>query len=94
MPAQRKKVLDLLVKVDRAAKHIMDLALETQRFWRDPRPYEIVTEDNLNTGERTYYLRVHKEIPSEIGALIGDIAQNLRSALDHLAWHLVTTSPV
>lgn len=94
MPAQRKKVLDLLVKVDRAAKHIIDLELETRRFWHDPRPYEIIPEDNLDTGERTYYLRVHKEIPSEFCALIGDIAQNLRCALDHLAWHLVTTSPV
>jgi hypothetical protein len=94
MPAQRKKVLDLLVKVDRAQKHIIDLELETRRFWRDPSPYEIVPEDNLDTGERTYYLRVHKEIPSEFCALIGDIAQNLRCALDHLAWHLVTTSPV
>jgi hypothetical protein len=94
MPAQRKKVLDLLVKVDRASKHLMDLALETQRFWRDPRPYEIVHEDNLDTGERTYYLRVHKELPPEFSALIGDIVQNLRCALDHLAWHLVTTGPV
>jgi hypothetical protein len=94
MPVQRKKILDLLVKVDRAQKHIIDLELETRRFWRDPRPYEIVPEDNLDAGERTYYLRVHKEIPSEVCALIGDIAQNLRCALDHLAWHLVTTSPV
>ena len=94
MPAQRKKVLDLLVKVDRAAKHIIDLELETRRFWHDPRPYEIIPEDNLDTGERTYYLRVHKGIPPEFSALIGDIAQNLRCALDHLAWHLVTTSPV
>jgi hypothetical protein len=93
MPAQRKKVLDLLVKVDRAYKHLTDLQLETQRFFRSPYPYEILPEDNPETGERTYYLRVHKEIPPEFSALIGDIAQNLRSALDHLAWHLVQSSP-
>jgi hypothetical protein len=33
-------------------------------------------------------------MPDEFSALIGDIVQNLRSALDHLAWHLVKTSPV
>lgn len=33
-------------------------------------------------------------MPSEFSALIGDIAQNPRSALDHLAWHLVKNSPI
>jgi hypothetical protein len=89
-----KKILDLLVKVDRAGKHLVDFQLEVNRFFRPPSPYEIVPEDNSQTGERTFYLRVRKEIPPEFPAFIGDIAQNLRSTLDHLAWHLVKTSPV
>ena len=93
MPPQ-KKVLDLLVKVDRAYKHLTDFQLEVNRFFRPPYPYEIIPEDDSQKGERTYYLRVHKRIPPEFPAFIGDIAQNLRSALDHLAWHLVKTSPV
>jgi hypothetical protein len=88
------KVLDLLVKVDRAYKHLVDFQLQVNRFFGPPYPYEIIPDDDSQKGERTYYLRIHKEIPSEFSALIGDIAHNLRSALDHLAWHLVQTSPV
>jgi hypothetical protein len=89
-----RKILDLLVKVDRAYKHLIDLQSAYARFFRPPNPYEVFPEDNAQTGERTFYLRIHKEIPDEFPALIGDIAHNLRSALDHLAWHLVQSSPV
>jgi hypothetical protein len=71
----RKKVLDLLVEVDRAHKHLSDFQLEVNRFFRPPYPYEIIPEDDAQKGERTYYLRVHKEIPPEFSAFIGDIAQ-------------------
>ena len=88
-------VLDtLLVKVDRAYKHIIDLNAETLRFLAEGGPYETFFKDDPKTLQRTYYLRVLKETPIQLSALIGDIAQNLRSALDHLAWHLVQASPV
>jgi hypothetical protein len=90
----RKKILDLLVKVDRAYKHLVDLDVAYRRFFSPPDPYEVIGEDNSQSGERTYYLRIHKEIPDEFPALIGDFAHNLRSALDHLAWHLVQASPI
>jgi hypothetical protein len=88
------KILDLLVKVDRAEKHLFELHSEMARFNRPPKPYQIDPKDDLEKRERTFYLRLLKPIPQEFSAIIGDIAQNLRSALDHLAWHLVTTSPV
>jgi hypothetical protein len=90
------KVLELLlVKVDRAHKHISDLENAMADFRHNgPVPFQIPHEDNTQTGERTFYLSVNREIPVEWSALIGDICQNLRSALDHLAWHLVTSSPV
>ena len=94
MPTPRKKILDLLVKVDRAYKHLADLQLVHTRFFRPPNPYEIIPQDDALRGERTFYLRIHKEIPDEFSALIGDFAHNLRSALDHLAWHLVQSSPI
>lgn len=84
----------MLVKVDRANKHIIDLNAEILRFTLEGHPYETIPEDDLERGERTYYLRVIKEIPPHFPALIGDIAQNLRSSLDHLAWHLVQSSPI
>lgn len=89
------KVLDaLLVKVDRAYKHIIDLQAEIIVFRLEGNSYEIFSKDNLQTGERTFYVRFLKGIPLQISALIGDVVQNLRSALDHLAWHLVQSSPV
>jgi hypothetical protein len=84
----------LMVKVDRAYKHLVDLQTAHARFFRPPSPYEVIPDDNSETGERTYYLRIHKQMPLEFPALIGDVAQNLRCALDHLAWHLVQSSPV
>jgi len=93
--ANNAKVLDaLLVKVDRAYKHILHFQLAITRFHVESCPSKIFPEDNLETGERSYYLRILKEMPSEFPAFIGDILQNLRSALDHLASHLVETSPV
>ena len=94
MPQNQKALNALLVKVQRAEKHIIDLGAEFLRFWTQGDPYTTFFEDNLEARERSYYLRVFKEMPPQFSALIGDIAQNLRSALDHLAWHLVKTSPV
>lgn len=90
-----RKVRDsLLVKVERAYKHIIDLNVEFLRFLTEGGPYETFFQDDLNAGERTYYLRIRKETPIQFSTLIGDIAQNLRSSLDHLAWHLVKNSPI
>lgn len=92
MPSNPRELL--LVKVDRAYKHLIDLQVEVARFSGPPYPYKVIPKDDLQKGERAYYLRILKKIPPEFSALIGDIAQNLRSALDHLAWHLVQSSPV
>lgn len=92
--SNNQKVLDaLLVKVDRAYKHILDFDELLLRF-RNSGPYKVFSQDDPTAGERTFYLRILKEMPSEFPALIGDTIQNLRSALDHLAWHLVKSSPV
>ena len=93
MPNSPEVLKRLLVKVDRAYKHILDFQ-ECARLFLYQRPYEVFHQDDQQTGERTYYLRVLKEMPPEFPALIGDTLQNLRSALDHLAWHLVKSSTV
>ena len=77
----------LLVKVDRANKHILNFQTDITKFNLQGSRNAIFHEDNLETGERTFYFR-SLEIPPEFSASIGDILQNLRSALDHLAWHL------
>ena len=85
----------LSVKIEQANKHIEELERATSVFHdATPPPYEIYFEDSPKKLERTYRIRVHKKIPLEISALIGDVLHNLRSALDHLAWHLVTSRSI
>lgn len=78
----------LNVKTERADKHIHDLA-ERIRSFGDSRPCTISHKDDTNLGERIYYVDYIRPIPLEFSAIIGDALQNLRSALDHLATHLV-----
>jgi hypothetical protein len=77
--------LDL--KVQRAKKHIVDLESEWGIFL-DTGPYRISVEDDFNTGERNYNVADAGEIPVDIPVIVGDALQNIRSALDHLAYHL------
>src|ERR1700761_2739764 len=87
------KVSELLVQVDRAAKHLADLN-SARALFMVSHPWDIDHKDNPQTGERTFHLVVKKPVPIELSALMGDVLQNLRSALDHLAWHLVQSSLV
>jgi len=75
------------VKIERAKKHIVDLQTEIRTFF-DSNPYEIRTKRDPQTRRLIYYLFRVEEIPYSIAAISGDILQNLRSALDHLAQQL------
>lgn len=46
-------------------------------------------KDDPQTGDRSYYLAAAQDIPPVIPLIAGDVIHNLRSALDHLAYHLV-----
>jgi hypothetical protein len=83
------KPLDsLLLKVERAKKYISDLEAEYDRF-HQTKPYTFSDSTNPQTGERTYYVEHAEPIPMEFSVIIGDALNNLRCALDHLAYHLV-----
>jgi len=43
----------------------------------------------LNAEERTYYVVNVPDVPLPVSLIAGDVLQNLRSSLDHLACHLV-----
>ena len=75
-----------LLKVDRAAKHVTEL----NELFGKTRPFTWVVETNTTTAERT--LRPEKnEAVVNAGALIcGDMVHNLRSALDHAYWEIVS----
>ena len=77
-------VVRLTLKLERAKKHILDLESEWTTFLKT-KPYHVVFKDDLQTGERIYYVERVNDIPPVILVIVGDVLQNLRSALDHLA---------
>jgi len=76
------------VKIERAKKHIIDLQVELVTFFRS-NPYDIVPKNDVQSGEVRHYLARMEHIPLIITAITGDVIQNLRSALDHLAYQLL-----
>ena len=76
------------VKIERAKQHIRELNAEVKSFF-DTHPYVIGTKRNPQTRQLIYYVTSVRETPITLAAIAGDVLQNLRSALDHLAYQLV-----
>jgi hypothetical protein len=81
----------ILLKVERAKKHIAELDDALKRFF-NPKPYEVATKRDPKTRELIYYLVKADPVPPTIAAIAGDVLQNLRTALDHTAYHLFRVS--
>lgn len=78
------------LKVRRAGKHFQELNAEVLRFV-EAHPYGFVAEDDPETGlpvVRVRAGRVDEQPPDRLGIIVGDIAHNLRSALDHVVCQL------
>jgi hypothetical protein len=84
-------VRNIYSKVNRANRHIDELHSVIRRYI-DTSPYKIGRKTDPQTGEVVYYLLEAPPIPEEMALIAGDVLQNLRSALDHLAWALVETN--
>jgi len=80
------------VKIERAKKHIDDLDISCRYFFSSD-PYKVESKSDPKKGQRTYHLVSAKDIPPDISPVIGDILQNLRSALDHMAFQLFKVGP-
>lgn len=74
-------------KIERANQHIEELKAAVLAF-KATDPYKISTKRNPQTRELVYYIVSAEPIPAPIAAILGDILQNLRSVLDHLAYQL------
>lgn len=92
MAASPEVTQRLRLKLERADRHIFDLK-ETWDAFVVGNPYLFESEDDPQTGERIYKLVSAALIPATIPLIAGDAIQNLRSALDHLAYHLVSLGP-
>jgi len=80
------------IKIQRAEEHIRDLEPELKAFF-DTNPYAVGTKHNPQTGQLIYYLVSVRDVPERISAITGEVLQNLRSALDHLAYALFMIGP-
>src|ERR1039457_2779872 len=75
-------------KVERAEDFIHNL----QVFWSafKVNAYPVTFKDDTKRGKRIYRLGNIEPIPVDIPWMAGDAAHNLISALDHIAYHLVS----
>ena len=73
-------------KIERANEHITNLRNVIQGFF-DSKPYLVSTKRDASR-RLVYYLSNVQPIPANIAPIAGDAIQNLRTALDHLAWQL------
>jgi hypothetical protein len=79
---------DILAKIDRANKHIGDL----DSLWdacRVAHPNRTRIERDPQSGDLHYFVEDMTPIPIQVPLIAGDAIQNLRTALDHLAWAMV-----
>lgn len=75
------------VKIERAKQNMNELQTEISSFI-STHPYSIRTKRNLQTRQLIYYVSEAKDVPQKIALISGDVIQNLRSALDYLAYDL------
>lgn len=77
------------LKLSRAKYHFKVVDDLVERI-KKREPYQIVDEvvQNGQTRERVLRFKQVEDIPPDVSLLIGDICNNLRSALDHLLWQL------
>lgn len=75
-------------KIERAKDHLADLQAKVRQFLADG-PYSVFEEVDADTGENVVRVRVRLPVPPRVTAIVGDLAHNLRSALDYLARQLV-----
>ncbi len=73
------------LKMSRAKEHLDALRSEVERFWQgNPNPF--VRERHPEWI--SFAVNIPIEPSPRLSIIVGDIAFNLRSALDHLAWQL------
>ena len=74
-------------KIDRA-KHLKNELEHALQVFFASQPYKIDTKIDAQSKRLIYFVTKADEVPESIALITGDIIQNLRSALDHLAFQL------
>lgn len=76
------------LKIGRAKHHVDDIEATLKVFF-EAKPYELAAEVDAMTGEEVWRVRIHKCLPRDLSTIVGDVAHNLRSALDQMVCGLV-----
>jgi len=82
------RIVLIRVKIERAKKHLRDLAAELLAA-KNVRTTVVGTKHDPQSGEPKRGFVTLPRLPFDAVATAGDIVHNLRSALDHLAYQLV-----
>src|SRR5258708_574746 len=78
-------------KTKRAYKHIRELQTAILAF-KATNPHEVSAKRDPQTRKVIYYVHKADPLPDDIALIAGDALQNLRSAVDHLAYQLVLSA--
>lgn len=90
MPEERIALVQQ--KVERANQHIAELKSAVRAFLAT-NPYEVGTRRDPQSRKLVYYVSDARQIPSSFALIAGDAIQNLRTALDQLAYQLFLVGP-
>ena len=83
------RVKHISLKVTRAEKHLQELEKELALFF-EKKPFQVSVKVDEESRKPIYYLSSVSNVPDNIALLTGDIIQNLVTALDHLAYQLIS----
>jgi hypothetical protein len=76
------------LKLERAAEHVNELS----KVIRERKPFTYVLESNTHTRERATFAKKNKPVIDRCAIIAGDAIHNMRAALDHAYFEVV--SPV
>jgi len=77
-------------KTQRAREHLRNLQTEVTAFLAT-KPYKVGVKRDPDTRKPIYFVADVATTPAALPLIAGDVLQNLRSALDHLAWPVIET---
>ena len=76
-------------RLDWEQKHLERLEAK-ERGWQESRPCRVWTEFDMKSSKNLIWAEILKPPPADFPLILGDCLHNLRSALDNLAFELLT----
>lgn len=74
------------LKVERAAKHVRELI----KLLNEKRAFSYILETNTQTRQRATFAKKDEAVINDAAVICGDVVHNLRTALDHAYWEIVS----